>query len=64
MGSGKIRVGRTTLLAGALLLLGACATTETKVSCEGRLQPINAPSPAKVDALAKTSDRVSQGVSP
>ena len=63
MGSGKIRVGRTTLLAGALLLLGACATNETKVSCDGRLQPINASSIAKVDSVAKKSDDVLQGAS-
>jgi hypothetical protein len=52
------------LLVSVLVQLGACATTEKKVSCEGRLQPINASSIANVDAIAKTPDRASQGVAP
>lgn len=52
------------MLVSVLVQLGACATTETNVSCEGRLQPINASSAAKVDSLAKTFDRASQGVAP
>jgi hypothetical protein len=47
----------------ALAVLGACATNETKVSCDGRLQPINASSIAKVDSVAKKSDDVLQGAS-
>lgn len=64
MGSIKRRASWATLLVGALALLGACATTETKVSCDGRLQPINASSVAKADAVAKQSDHLPQGTSP
>jgi hypothetical protein len=30
------------IVVGVMGFLGGCATQETKVSCEGRLQPINA----------------------
>lgn len=36
--SGK-RLGLWTML----IVLGGCATQEVKVSCDGKLQPINAP---------------------
>ena len=64
MGSTKRRVGRTTLLSGALVLLGACATTDTKVSCEGKLLPINPSTTTKSAMLSKASDQPASGVSP
>ena len=64
MGSTKRRVGLTTLLIGALVLLGACATTDTKVSCEGKLQPINPLSATKSAMVSKASDQPASGVSP
>lgn len=57
-------IARTVLLAAVLALLGACATAETRVSCEGRLQPINVPTAAKASALARNTDPASQRVSP
>ncbi len=45
-------------------LLGACATTDTKVSCEGKLQPINPSTAAKSAMLSKASGQPASGVSP
>ena len=64
MESGIQMIARTVLLAAVLALLGACATAETKVSCEGRLQPINVPVAAKVGAVARNTGAATQGVSP
>jgi hypothetical protein len=64
MGSAKRRLGRTTLLIGALALLCACATTDTKVSCEGKLQPINPSTAVKSAMLSKASGQPASGVSP
>jgi hypothetical protein len=33
------------MLLSALVLLGACASHNKRVSCEGHLQPINVPAP-------------------
>ena len=64
MGSTKLMRCRTMLVVGLIALLGACATAETKVSCEGRLQPINPPSVALAVVPAKTPDHSVAGVSP
>jgi hypothetical protein len=39
------RPGKAWVL-GISLVLGGCASKEIKVSCDGRLQPINAPNAA------------------
>ena len=39
--------GKRLVLWTMLIVLGGCATQEIKVSCDGKLQPINAPN-AKV----------------
>ena len=36
---------KTTVLLALGLLLAGCATHRTRVDCEGRLRPINAPAP-------------------
>ena len=36
------RPGKAWVLGMTLLVLGGCASKEIKVSCDGRLQPINA----------------------
>lgn len=38
------RPGDVWVLGMTLLILGGCASQEIKVSCDGKLQPINAPS--------------------
>jgi hypothetical protein len=35
----------TVMLLSALVLHGACASHNKRVSCDGRLEPINAPAP-------------------
>jgi len=52
------------LIAGLGLVLGGCASTGTKVSCEGRLQPINSMSTAQVSTPAKAGPQLSAGASP
>jgi hypothetical protein len=37
------RPGKAWVLGMTLLVVGGCASKEIKVSCDGRLQPINAP---------------------
>lgn len=64
MECGQARIGLVTLLAGTLVLLGGCATTETKVSCDGRLQPINSQSGAMGMAAQEKTERASQGATP
>ena len=47
--------GRNGLFLAALLLAG-CATQELKVTCDGKLQPINVSSGTKVAQLAHAGD--------
>lgn len=47
------------------LVLAGCATQETKVACDGKLQPINAPASGKVAQLvhgAREADSKPEGV--
>jgi hypothetical protein len=62
MGSTVQGVGRTVLAGGLLALLVACASTGTKVSCDGKLTPINPPS-SKVVAQS-TADHPTLGATP
>jgi hypothetical protein len=47
--------GRKGLILAALLLAG-CATQELKVTCDGKLQPINVTSGTKVAQLDRAGD--------
>ncbi len=64
MGSKYLRRWQPILIAGMVLVVAGCATTETTVSCEGRLQPINARSTAQAPTSAKTGSHLSAGVTP
>ena len=64
MGFKVLRRWQPFLIAGIGLVLAGCATTETKVSCEGRLQPINTGSTAQLSTPAKVGTQLTAGATP
>jgi predicted component of type VI protein secretion system len=64
MGTETSRRWRTLLPFALTVLLGACATTDTKVSCEGKLQPINLSIATNSAMPSKASGQLASGVSP
>ena len=63
MGSRAHRVVRTVMAGSLIAVLVGCATSGIKVSCDGKLTPINPPS-AKVAGTQGTTDQPSQGSAP
>lgn len=55
-------VARAVLAGGLLALMVACASTGTKVSCDGKLTPINPPTSKMVPQ--GTADHPTQGATP
>lgn len=64
MGLKVLRRWQPILIAGMGLVLAGCASTETKVSCEGRLQPINTRSTAQTSTHAKADPQLAAGATP
>lgn len=63
MGSRVHGVVRAVMAGSLIAVLAGCATSGTKVSCDGKLTPINPPS-AKVAGTQGTADPPSQGAAP
>ena len=63
MGSTMQKVVRTALVGSLIAVVVGCATSETKVSCDGKLTPINPPA-AKVAATESAAHQSSQGTAP
>lgn len=64
MGFKVLRRWQPIVIAGIGLVLVGCATTETKVSCEGRLQSINTRSTAQLLTPAKVGSQLTAGATP
>ena len=64
MGFKVLRRWQPIVIAGIGLVLVGCATTETKVSCEGRLQSINNGSTAQLSTPAKVDSHLTSGATP